>query len=205
MRTRRLLVVALAILAVGCGDGGGDSLPDDGPTLAVRNGNVRIRCFGGDCFGGVVVDSGGIWVGITRTVDGVAETRSEIVPRVVDVDVEMGDGRDSFQIVDYYVQGTLRIAMGGGDDFVDLCDGAALGTTRVNMGEGDDQLSFGSSLPAQRFFLDAGPGDDGVALNHVPYPNANVVRGGEGTDSLSADADTVERAEIDGFEEEVLL
>lgn len=44
-----------------------------------------------------------------------------------------------------------------------------------------------------------------VSLNHVPYPNADVVAGGDGTDTLYADLETVERAEVDGFENGVLF
>jgi hypothetical protein len=202
MRMQTAVLIALLSVTLGCG--GDNDAPDDrGPTLSVIGTTIRIRCFGGDCFTGVVRGDG-LGVVVTRTIGGVAEERRADFPggRITDVVVETGDGKDVFRMYDHYTSGTLRVSMGGGDDVVDLDDGGATGATSIDLGDGNDRLQSNASFPAQRFRIDAGPGDDEVALNHVPFPNANEVLGGDGTDVLHAPTNLRAHAQrIDGFED----
>jgi hypothetical protein len=63
-RRNRILIVLL-LGALGCG---GSEADVDGPTLSVVNGRVHMWCYGGDCAAAVIQDSGGVFVGVTRTI-----------------------------------------------------------------------------------------------------------------------------------------
>ena len=201
MRIRHAGALAALLLALGCG--GDNDAPDDrGPTVSVIGTTVRITCFGGDCFTGVFADDG-TEVVAWRTIGAITEQRNVHFPRglVTDIVVETGGGNDVFRMYDRYTYGTLRLSMGGGDDVVDFDDGAATGTTSIDLGEGNDRLDSNASFPARRFRIDAGPGDDSVSLSHVPFPYANTIEGGDGTDSLRAPTEVRDHAQrIDGFE-----
>ena len=199
---RTAAIPFLALLVLGCG-GGNDAPDDQGPTLSIIGTRVRMTCSGGDCFAGIIQDDGFVHLNVWRTIEGVTEQRNEKRAQfpITDVEVVMGGGNDVFRMYDRSIAGTLTVSMGGGDDDVDLDDGAAFGTTRIDLGSGDDKFESNASLPAQRFRIDAGPGDDSVSLNTVLYPNANAVIGGDGTDTITADAELVERLDVEGFEE----
>jgi hypothetical protein len=197
---RSLVIVALLPLVLGCG--GDNDAPDDrGPTLSVIGTTIHIRCFGGDCFTGVFQD-GGANVVAWRTIGGVTEQRRVfLTSQITDIVVETGGGNDTFRMYDRYSFGTLRLSMGGGDDTVDFDDGAPTGTTSIDLGDGNDSLSSNASFPPQRFRIDMGAGDDDVWLNHVPFPNANELLGGDGIDSLQAPTNVRDLAQrIEGFE-----
>lgn len=201
-RRGAIAILAALLLAAGCG--GHDDVPDDrGPTVSVIGSTVRIRCFGGDCLTGIFQDDG-VSIVAWRTIGSVTEQRTVHhtgVP-ITDVDVETGDGNDTFRMYDRSTLGTLRLSMGRGDDHVDFDDGAPFGTTRIDLGEGNDRLDSNASFPPQRFRIDAGPGDDSVRLHHVPYPYANEIVGGDGLDSLYAPANVRDHAQrISGFED----
>lgn len=201
MRMRSGAIVALLTLTLGCG--GDNEAPDDrGPTLSVLGTTIHIRCFGGDCFTGVFQD-GGANVVAERTIGGVTERRSVfLTSQITDIVVETGGGNDTFRMYDRNSFGTMHLSLGGGDDVVDFDDGAPTGTTHIDLGDGNDRLSSNASFPPQRFRIDMGPGDDSVWLNHVPFPNANEILGGDGTDVLDAPSNVRDHAQrIDGFED----
>lgn len=198
-RARRGMLAILAIvLALGCGDE--DRAADDALGIAVSGTRVRIRCFGGDCFA-VVIPDDQIGISVRRTIDGVEERRSRNVPRVTDVEVEMGGGNDHFRLEDYSIEGTLRIAMGDGDDSVHLFDGSSFGGTLIDLGPGDDHARFEPRLAASWFRVDAGPGDDEVVLYGACFPRGNVMLGGPGNDRFRVPSDFVpEGGYAAGFE-----
>ena len=201
MRMRSGAIIALLTLALGCG--GDNDAPDDrGPTLSVSGTTIHIRCFGGDCFTGVFHDEGANVVA-WRTIGNVTEQRSVLLTtRITDIVVETGGGNDTFRMYDRSSFGTMRLSMGGGNDTVDFDDGAPTGTTSIDLGDGNDSLSSNSSFPPQRFRIDMGPGDDSVWLNHVPFPNANEILGGDGTDVIQAPSNVRDHAQrLDGFED----
>lgn len=198
-----MLAIVAIVLALGCGDD--DRVADDALSVSVSGTRVRIRCYGGDCFS-VIIPADQIGISVTRTIDGVRERRSRAVPRVTDVEVEMGGGNDHFRLEDYSIQGTLRIAMGDGDDFVHLFDGSSFGGTLIDLGPGNDQVSFEPRLAASWFRVDAGAGDDEVLIDGVCFPEGNVVVGGPGDDFLEAPSDLVEAGVyVAGFEDRALF
>lgn len=194
----RMLAVFAVVLTLGCGDDHGDG---DDLELTVSGTRVTIRCSGGDCTAGIIPDDG-IYVTVSRTIDGVREQRSRTVERLTDVEVEMGGGNDRFKLEDYSLVGTLRVTMGDGDDSLHLFDGSSFGGTVIDLGPGDDRASFEPRLAASWYRVDGGAGDDEVVLYGACFPNGNVVLGGPGHDRFHVPSDFLpEGGYAAGFEE----
>ena len=164
-----------------------DRVTPAGDVTAFVGGGV-LNIIGDDAANAIRVDRTGVQSVFIRSIDGTTRINGSTEPvEFVDIangfDIKLNGGNDSL-VVSNVNRRFLNVEMGSGDDSVEIISSRINRESSILLGVGNDTLRVFNSTLKRRTAIDGGEGNDAVTLEKSSLEKNAYISGGPGTNQI---------------------